>query len=429
MSVGRVSARVENGAAAAVGMDRRRLIVAVRCAGGCRGVTAALISVEGFGLAARVRIEGAESAAADESLPAAYGRLAAGAPQSAGEAAWLSASMAGLAAEATGRLLKQFPQAADDVLAAGVYEPGLWHVGRDTRPAMQPLFDPAEYAERTSLPVIDAFPAADLAAGGQGGPVLAIPLWILLAGRGAPRLLMELGRTARLTYLPPREAGPRGLLSFDVGPGTILPDTLSEQFSYGEHHFDPGGTLAVQGRCISNLIELWLADPYFQRPPPRWYPLGVRPDAELHKTVHMAVEEGWTVRDLLCTATHFIAESIARAVKTHLPESPAIGEILLAGGGTRNGFLLAEIARRLPGIPQRSAIDEAPGGNILEAAGAGVLGLMHIDEVPGNPAPVTGARSLRILGRLTPGAPEPWERLLQMLLHATPNSPRTRKAV
>jgi anhydro-N-acetylmuramic acid kinase len=187
--------------------------------------------------------------------------------------------------------------------------------------------------------------------------------------------------------------------------------------------------MAVQGRCIGHLIDLWLADPYFQRPPPRWYPLGVRPDAELHKTVQMAVEEGWTVRDLLCTATHFIAESIARAVRAHLPAAPPLGEILLSGGGARNGFLLAEIARRLPGIPQRSAIDETAGGNILEAAAAAVLGLMHIDQMPSNPGLVTGARSPRVLGRLTPGSSRRWERLLQMLARIPAEVPKMRQAI
>jgi len=429
MSVGRISTRAESGAVAAVGLDRRRLMVGLRFAGGCRGATAVLISAEGHGLAARVHIEGVESVVADGSLPTSFSRLAAGNPQYSGEAAWLSTSMAQLAAQATARLTKRFPQASDELLAAGVYEPGLWHVGKDTRPAMAPLFEPAEFAELTGLPVIDAFPAADLAAGGQGGPVLAVPLWILLSGRGAARLLIELGRTARLTFLPPREAGIRGLLSFDVGPGMILPDTLSEQFSYGEHHFDPGGTMAVQGRCIGNLIELWLADPYFQRPPPRWYPLGVRPDAELQKTVQMAVEEGWTLRDLLCTATHFIAESIARGVTAHVPGAVAVREILLTGGGARNGFLLAEIGRRLPGIVQRSAIDDAAGGDVLDAAAVAVLGLMHIDQVPGNPASVTGASSPRVLGRLTPGAPKRWERVLRMMAQVPAEVPRLRQAI
>ena len=404
-------------------------MVGIRCASGCRGVTAALISAEGVGLATRVQIEAAESAEADAALTECYARLSRCTPQTAGESGWLAAAMAQLAAEAAARLLARFPELADDVLAAGVYEPGLWHVGRETRPACASLFDPAVFAQRTGLPVVDAFAATDLASGGQGGPVLAAALWTLLADQRGVRLLLDLGRTARLAWLPPRDMGPYGLLSFDVGPGTILPDTLSEQFSLGDRHYDPGGTMAVQGRCIGSLIDHWLADPYFQRPPPRWYPLGVRPDDELHKTVHMAVEQGWTVRDLLCTATHFIAESVARAVGTWLPTKPPIGEILLAGGGARNGFLLAEIGRRLPGIPLRPATDETAGGDTLEAAAAAVLGLMFFDQVAGNPPAVTGATSSRPLGRLTAGSPLRWQRLLRALAPGPGEQPRLRNAV
>lgn len=429
MSIGRSSVRTQSGSPAAVGDSRRRLMVGVRCASGCRSVTATLISAEATGLAMRVRIEAAETVAADPSLPACYARLTSRDPQTPGEAGWLAAATAQLAAEATTQLLSRFPTQADEVLAAGVYEFGLWHVGRETRPACVSLFEPAVFAQQTGLPVIDAFAASDLAAGGQGGPVLAMPLWILLADRRGTRLLIDLGRTARLTFLPPRDLGPHGLLSFDVGPGMILPDTLSEQFSYGEHHYDPGGTMAVQGCCIGNLIDHWLADPYFQRPPPRWYPLGVRPDEELHKTVHMAVEEGWTVRDLLCTATHFIAESVARAVGSHMPSANAIGEVLLAGGGARNGFLLAEIARRIPGTAQRRATDDNASDGTLEAAAAAVLGLMFIDQVPGNPPAVTGAASSCVLGRLTSGGRLRWERLVSAMAENGSSSARLRNAV
>ena len=248
MSIGRSSVRAQSGSAAAVGEGRRRLMVGVRCASGCRGATATLISAEGSGLAMRVRIEAVETMVAEASLPASYARLTSRDSQTPGEAGWLAVAIAHLAADATTRLLGRFPILADEVLAAGVYEPGLWHVGRDTQSACVPLFEPAVFAQQTGLPVVDAFAASDLAVGGQGGPILALPLWILLADRRGTRLLIDLGRTTRLTFLPPRDLGPHGLLSIEVGPGMILPDTLSEQFSYGQQHYDPGGTMAVQGR-------------------------------------------------------------------------------------------------------------------------------------------------------------------------------------
>jgi hypothetical protein len=121
MSIGRSSVRLQSGSPAAVGEGRRRLMVGVRCASGCRGVTATLISAEATGLAMQVRIEAAETIAADASLPACYARLTSRDSQAPGEAGWLAAAMAQLAAEATTRLLGRFPTLADEVLAAGVY--------------------------------------------------------------------------------------------------------------------------------------------------------------------------------------------------------------------------------------------------------------------------------------------------------------------
>ena len=119
----------------------------------------------------------------------------------------------------------------------------------------------------------------------------------------------------------------------------------------------------------------------------------------------MAIEAGWTVRDLLCTATHFIAESVSRACRTMLPATPLVSEILLTGGGTHNGFLLSEIAKRLPDIPARLAADVFAGGEALEAAATAALGLLFVDQVPANHPAITGTRSPRVLGRL--GAARP----------------------
>ena len=136
----------------------------------------------------------------------------------------------------------------------------------------------------------------------------------------------------------------------------------------------------------------------------------------------------WTVRDLLCTATHFIAEAVARAVGTWLPAKPPLGEILLSGGGVRNGFLLGEIARRLPGLPHRRATDDASGGDALEAAAAAVLALMFVDQVPSNLPSVTGAGSSKVLGRLTAGSRRNTDRLFDAIVRGT-ELPRLRSAV
>ncbi len=335
----------------------------------------------------------------------------------------LAARLADHQAALVDALLSQAGVSPSRILALGVADPGLWSGPAASPGAYFCLGEPARLAELTGLNVVDAFPARDVAQGGQGGPLNAVPLWLLLRHPRKHRLVLDLGRTTRLAWLPPSspENGlPAGLRAFDVGPGTYLLDRLAERLTGGEHRFDPGGHLAVQGQRIEPLLEHWLADPYFRRTTPRWHPRGVRPERFLLQAMQKAVHEGWSIRDLLCTATHFVAEAVNLAIQRCLPQATPIDEIVVGGGGQNNGLLLREVAARLPGIPVRRSQELGIVWEGLDPACAGLLALMHLDQVPGNPPEVTGAEVARVLGRLTPGSPQNWQRLLSDLIGCKP---------
>jgi anhydro-N-acetylmuramic acid kinase len=268
--------------------------------------------------------------------------------------------------------------------------------------------------------VIDAFPARDLAAGGQGGPVNALAEWALLGHPQQSRVLIDLGRTIRLSYLGAGTAqrGPPHLFAFDVGPGMLLIDLLAQRLTNGEQPFDPGGRLGVQGQRLAPLLEHWLADPYFRRSIPRWNPQGVRPERFLFDALQMAVKAGWSVRDLLCTATHFVAECVAQAASRDLPDDVPIDQIVVTGGGQQNGMLLRELGTLFPKVPMVRTADLGIEGDVLAPACAAVLALFQVDQVPGNLPEVTGSEVARVLGRLTPGSPQSWQRLLSTM-HGT----------
>jgi anhydro-N-acetylmuramic acid kinase len=340
-----------------------------------------------------------------------YRQIAAGGDVHPGAAATLGAHLAITMASLIERLTSQHGEAADRVLAIGVYEAGLWDLTSGRR-AYECLCDAARLADATGYPVIDAFPARDLAQGGLGGPTLGIPIWMLLRRVDRAAVHLDLGRTVRVTYLPAfAPAAANRVLSFDVGPGTSLLDRLAEQLTFGEHAFDPGGKLAVQGRRIPDLAEHWLEDPYFKRPIPRWHPLGCRHEQELGETVRMAIDSGWSVRDLLCTACHFIAETAARAICQRLP-GDEVKEVLISGGGQQNGMLLRGLASRLANHRLVRIADEGLADAAIDPAAAALLALLHVDHAPANPMSLTGASSPRVLGRLTPGSPTRWHRLL-----------------
>ncbi len=269
-------------------------------------------------------------------------------------------------------------------------------------------------AEATGMNILDAFPARDLALGGQGGPVTAVAEWILLRSQLRHRVLIDLGRTVRMSYLPAASAdrAETKVLSFEIGPGMALIDALAARLSGGEHVFDQGGHLAVQGRCIPELLEHWLRDPHFGVPPPRWHPHGVQIERFLGDALQFAVTKNWPIRDLLCTATCLVAEMTAQAIHRWTPEAAPVDEILVTGGGQQNGFLLRELARhtQLPLI--RLAELQLPEQG-FQAACAGVLALLYIDQTPASQTAISKTATPRFLGRLTPGSPQSWKRLLE----------------
>jgi anhydro-N-acetylmuramic acid kinase len=336
--------------------------------------------------------------------------------------------------EVQAELIARLPQKAgispSRIVAVSVHDPGCWF-GSSGSPGYIGLCDPARLAELTGMNIIDAFAARDLAARGQGGPISALAKWFLLKDRKKNRALLDLGHTIELGFFPADSDSMASgrVLAFEVGPGMRLLDHLARQLTGNEHDFDPGGRLAVQGRKIEPLLEHWLADSYFDRPLPRWSPRGVQPERFLNEAVQMAVDNDWSVRDLLCTATHLLAESIALALRRCLPEEDSIDELILTGGGRHNGMLLRELSARVPDIKLLGCDELGFSEREIEPSAVALLAHFYLDQIPGNSTSITGTDLPRVLGRLTPGSPQNWRRLFSQLSDATPTMRPLRAAM
>jgi len=298
--------------------------------------------------------------------------------------------------------LRQSGLSPQQVEAIGLLDYAGWSTGEGGRCIFLELCDPATLALRCGLPVVSGFAENDLAAGGRGGPLTPVPLWWKLAQNGKRRILLDLGRSVSLIFLPPKDSanGPAELLAFHAGPGTELLDRLAIKLTAGRQPFDPGGTLAVQGQKIPELREKWLSDSIIRSPIPRWYPGGVPVDRFLCEGLQAAIEKNWSVRDLLCTATHLVAEIAARAVEKVAVARGPLDEVLITGGGQNNGLLLAELTKSLAPLPL-VRLSPSEGSATLGALSAALLAALYLEQLPGNCPAITGAESPKILGRLT----------------------------
>ncbi len=261
-------------------------------------------------------------------------------------------------------------------------------------------------AQRLQTPVVFDFRAADLALGGQGAPLVPATDAALLPPIGGWRALVNLGGIANLTLLPPA-SGPEAkapVLGWDCGPANTLLDLAAHQFSGGKFSFDANGTWARQGQPDEDLIQSWLQEAYLQQAPPKSTGRELFGRADLAQRL-VAIEtraqhanqqahQQPNPATALATLTAFSAAVIGQ----DLAKGPPVQELLVAGGGCRNGLLMEELQRRCRGTRVRPLADLGIGDSDREALAFALLAWWHALRHPGNLPSVTGASRPAVLG-------------------------------
>jgi anhydro-N-acetylmuramic acid kinase len=290
----------------------------------------------------------------------------------------------------------------------------VWHEPEGRFPSTLSLGMAPIVAERTGVTTVSDFRTRDLAMGGQGVPLAALPDYLLFSHASETRVLIHLGGLARIVYLP---AGgrPQEVVGFEVGPCNLLLDGLMRRLSSGKEEFDPGGRHGVQGRCHERLLQQWLAHPYLNRRPPKCVPRQAYLEEFIGQALHFGQTTEASLHDLLCTATHFVSRSVAGSVQRFLPSEPRIQRVILSGGGVRNGLLWHSLQQQLAHFELFRSDHVGIPSDGRNALGAGILAALTVDGVPANLPGATGASGSRLLGSITPGSSANWARCLNWM--------------
>lgn len=247
---------------------------------------------------------------------------------------------------------------------------------------------PAWIAEATGLPVVADFRPRDIAAGGQGAPLVSLVDLLWLRGRPGTPVALNLGGIANLT-------APDGT-AFDTGPGCALIDAAAKRFSDGRPAYDADGALAARGTVHGPLLRRLLDEPYYALAAPRTtgkelFHLGYLQDA-------LAGLGTLSAEDVIATLTMLTARTVADAVR-----EVGATEVIASGGGTRNPVLMRMLGSRLPGLALRTSDDLGLPSAAKEAYAFAVLGFLTAHGLAGTHPASTGARHPSILGSITPG--------------------------
>lgn len=302
-------------------------------------------------------------------------------------AALLSNELSGLYSHAISTLLAESATAPDRIDAIGCHGQTVRH--RPDACYTTQLFNPSLLAELTGIAVVADFRSRDIAAGGQGAPLVPAFHAAALGDLAIHRVIVNIGGISNLTDLPPCGK----ITGFDCGPGNLLMDAWCQRHT--GQQFDRAGAWAAKGICLPGLLRNLTAHPFFSSPPPK---SAGREEFNLDWLIsHLAGDE--PAQDVQATLLQLTAYGIVNAIEAHCSNAR---EIYICGGGARNTALMQSLRSALPGklLASTNALGVDP--DWLEAHAFAWLARQTLLGLPGNLTEVTGARHPCVLGAIYP---------------------------
>ncbi len=252
-------------------------------------------------------------------------------------------------------------------------------------------------ADITQITTISNFRAADIAAWGQGAPLVPPVDKCLLGHTAYNRCVQNIGGIGNVAYLPARTAS-SAPIGWDTGPGNALLDLAIYQLTCGEKTFDQDGAWAAQGNPCLPLVQQWLQQDFFHQPPPKSTGRELFGVEYLQQCLVDAEPYHLEPADILATLTELTAASIAQSYRDFLPHLP--DQVLLCGGGSRNLYLKQRLQVNLDTAEVRTTNEMGVNADFKEAIAFAVLAYWRHQNIPGNLPDVTGARQQVVLGEI-----------------------------
>ena len=256
-------------------------------------------------------------------------------------------------------------------------------------------------AHITGIPTISNFRAADIAAGGQGAPLVCKVDAYLLSDPHKHRAIQNLGGIANVTYLPPNSElnWEREVFGWDTGPANLLLDLAIHKLTDGRQTYDKNGAWAAQGTPCNKLVSRWLKEDFFLQPPPKSTGRELFGSEYLAKCWQEAQVENLSDADFLATLTELTVASIVHSYRAFLPQIPQ--EILLCGGGSNNLYLRQRLQAELTSAKVLTTDQVGLNGDYKEAIAFAILGYWRFHcSFSGNLPRVTGAKQPMLLGEI-----------------------------
>jgi anhydro-N-acetylmuramic acid kinase len=372
------------------------------------GIDVALVRISGAPPAITAKFEGHHHVRFPALVRDAILRLANGAPTTTAEISQLNFLLGEEFARAAIAACKRWGVALRQISLIGSHGQTIFHqgvaaefLGRRVASTLQ-IGEPSVIAERTRVTTIGDFRPADMAAGGQGAPLVPFVDYLLYRHARIGRVALNIGGIANLTVIP-AGARPGQLFAFDIGPGNMVIDAIVESATRGRSHYDRDARLAISGKLIRALLSTMLREPYLRKRPPKTAGREQFGHAYAEKILAWGKRHRASAEDLVRTATVFTSLSIADALRRFVLPRARVDELIVAGGGARNPLLMAQLAAALPEIEIVPASEFAIPAEAKEAFAFAVLAYEAYHGRTNTLPSATGARHPAVMGKLVRG--------------------------
>lgn len=295
-----------------------------------------------------------------------------------------------------------------DIAGIGSHGQTIHHLPNARMPSTLQIGEAAVIAERTGITTVADFRVRDMAAGGEGAPLVPYADWALFTDQSKPRIVQNIGGIGNLTFLPP-SAELHEVIAFDTGPGNMVMDALMTTLTQGKQTFDRDGRWAARGSVSEALLAELMRHPFLRRRPPKTTGREEFGEVFVQRMLASARRLRLRLEDMVATATAFTAESIANAYRRFVfPKLTAGGrgalQIILGGGGAKNPTLRRMLAARIGAGELLTHEDFGIANAAKEALAFAILAHETLLGRPGNVPNATGARRAVVLGKILPGS-------------------------
>ena len=285
----------------------------------------------------------------------------------------------------------------EDVDLVGSHGQTIRHLPGGQPPSTLQIGEPSVIAQRTGITTIADFRPADMAAGGEGAPLVPLVDHMLFASEdGKGRIMLNIGGIANVTVLP-AGVGPDEVLAFDLGPGNVLLDGAVVYLTGGRERFDRDGARAAAGQADEECVARLMEHEFMRRKPPKSTgreEFGAEYLAELFNRHEL------TGDDMLATLTAFTATAIAEGIHRYARPDPSVSEVWVSGGGVHNQHLMDLLTEKLPDMAVAPVDALGVPADAKEALSFAVLANEALMGGTGNLPSATGAKHAVVLGKI-----------------------------